>query len=124
MSRLRLQWVFPLQYFGLETTPLAADGVLYVTGQNQVFALDARTGRLLWQYRVESGIIGQPVSYRGPDGRQYVAVLSGIGGWPGALVSLALDIRDSTAANGWAAALPDLAAHTHPGGALHVFRLP
>ena len=44
VSTLKLKWVFPLQYFGLETTPLAADGVLYVTGPNEVFALDALTG--------------------------------------------------------------------------------
>ncbi len=45
VSSLKLQWVFPLPYFGLETTPLAADGVLYVTGPNQVFALDAADRR-------------------------------------------------------------------------------
>ena len=50
VSSLKLKWVFPIQYFGLETTPLAADGVLYVTGPNQVFALDALTGDELWQY--------------------------------------------------------------------------
>jgi PQQ-dependent dehydrogenase (methanol/ethanol family) len=50
VATLKLKWVFPIQYFGLETTPLAADGVLYVTGPNQVFALDAQTGGLLWQY--------------------------------------------------------------------------
>ena len=50
VSRLTLKWVFPIQYFGLETTPLAADGVLYVTGPNQVFAIDALTGGQLWQY--------------------------------------------------------------------------
>ena len=50
VSQLKLKWVFPIQYFGLETTPLAADGVLYVTGPNQVFALDALTGGELWQY--------------------------------------------------------------------------
>ena len=44
VSSLKLKWVFPIPYFGLETTPLAADGVLYVTGPNQVFALDALTG--------------------------------------------------------------------------------
>jgi PQQ-dependent dehydrogenase (methanol/ethanol family) len=50
VASLKLQWVFPVPYFGLETTPLAADGVLYVTGPNQVFALDALTGAPLWQY--------------------------------------------------------------------------
>ena len=43
VASLKLKWVFPISYFGLETTPLAADGVLYVTGPNQVFALDALT---------------------------------------------------------------------------------
>ncbi len=43
VSSLKLKWVFPMSSFGLETTPLAADGVLYVTGPNQVFALDALT---------------------------------------------------------------------------------
>jgi len=50
VSALKLKWVFPLQYFGLEMTPLAADGMLYVTGPNQVFAIDAKTGGLFWQY--------------------------------------------------------------------------
>jgi PQQ-dependent dehydrogenase (methanol/ethanol family) len=50
VSLLKLKWVFPIQYFGLEVTPLAADGVLYVTGPNQVFAIDALTGSALWQY--------------------------------------------------------------------------
>lgn len=50
VSSLKLKWVFPIQYFGLETTPLAAGGVLYLTGPNQVFALDALTGSPLWHY--------------------------------------------------------------------------
>jgi PQQ-dependent dehydrogenase (methanol/ethanol family) len=50
VSSLKLKWVFPIQYFGLEVTPLAASGVLYVTGPNQVFALDALTGTSLWHY--------------------------------------------------------------------------
>ena len=39
-----------MRYFGLETVPLVADGIMYVTGPNQVFALDARTGMQIWQY--------------------------------------------------------------------------
>jgi PQQ-dependent dehydrogenase (methanol/ethanol family) len=56
VSALKLKWVFPLSYFGLETTPLAADGVLYVTGPNQVYALDALTGEALWNYSRPAGI--------------------------------------------------------------------
>lgn len=60
VSSLKLKWIFPIQYFGLETTPLAADGVLYVTGPNQVFALDALTGTSLWHYSRASsnGMVG------------------------------------------------------------------
>ncbi len=50
VASLKLKWVFPIPYFGLESTPLAAGGVLYVTGPNQVFALDASTGNPLWHY--------------------------------------------------------------------------
>jgi PQQ-dependent dehydrogenase (methanol/ethanol family) len=39
-----------MRYFGLETVPLVADGIMYATGPGQVFALDARTGHPIWQY--------------------------------------------------------------------------
>ena len=50
VSGLKLKWIYPTQYFGLETTPLAADGVLYFTAPNQVIAVDALTGAELWKY--------------------------------------------------------------------------
>ena len=46
---------------------------------------------VLWQFKTGSGIIGQPISYKGPDGKQYIAILSGVGGWPGAVISGDLD---------------------------------
>ena len=55
--------------------------VFYGTMDGWFKAVNARTGELLWRYKVDSGIIGQPISYRGPDGHQYIAVLSGVGGW-------------------------------------------
>jgi len=39
-----------MRYFGLETVPLVTGGVMYATGPNQVFALDARTGEPIWNY--------------------------------------------------------------------------
>ncbi|HET9161371.1 MAG TPA: PQQ-dependent dehydrogenase, methanol/ethanol family, partial [Caulobacteraceae bacterium] len=67
---------------------------------------------------------GQPVTYRGPDGRQYVAVLSGVGGWAGAIVAGNLDPRDPTAALGFVGAMGDLKNKTNAGGTLYVFALP
>jgi glucose dehydrogenase len=60
VASLKLKWVFPISYFGLETTPLAADGMLYVTGPNEVFALDALTGAAIWHYSrpPTGGLIG------------------------------------------------------------------
>jgi glucose dehydrogenase len=79
---------------------------------------------LLWQFKTDSGIIGQPTTYRGPDGHQYVAIISGVGGWAGAIVSGDLDPRDSTAAKGFVNAMRDLPEVTTKGGTLYVFRLP
>jgi PQQ-dependent dehydrogenase (methanol/ethanol family) len=101
----------------------AGDVVFYGTMEGWFKAVDARTGELLWQFRTESGIVGQPVTYRGPDGKQYVAVFSGVGGWAGAIVSGQLDPSDSTAALGFVGAMSDLPQHTGPGGTLYVFAL-
>ena len=40
-------------------------------------------GKVLWQRKLSSGIIGQPITYLGPDGHQYVAIPSGVGGAAG-----------------------------------------
>jgi lanthanide-dependent methanol dehydrogenase len=72
---------------------------------------------------VGSGIIGQPVTYRGPDGKQYVAILSGVGGWSGAIVSGGLDPREGTGALGFVNAMSDLPNYTNAGGTLYVFSL-
>jgi PQQ-dependent dehydrogenase (methanol/ethanol family) len=87
-------------------------------------ALDARTGRELWRFKTQSGIIGQPVSYRAPDGKQYIAVLSGVGGWAGAIVSAGLAPEDPTAGLGFVGAMGDLPSVTAAGGALYAFALP
>jgi alcohol dehydrogenase (cytochrome c) len=86
-------------------------------------AVNARTGDALWKFKTGSGIIGQPVTYRGPDGKQYIAILSGIGGWAGTVVSQVIDVRDKTAVTGFANALPDLKQKTAKGGTLYVFAL-
>jgi hypothetical protein len=86
-------------------------------------AVDARTGAPLWKFKAGSGIIGQPVSFRGPDGHQYIAVLAGVGGWAGSIM-FGLDPRDSTAAGGFVNAMRDLPSKTTLGGMLYVFGLP
>ncbi|HEX3572737.1 MAG TPA: PQQ-dependent dehydrogenase, methanol/ethanol family [Acidobacteriaceae bacterium] len=106
------------------TVATAGDLVFFGTMDGWFKAADAKSGKILWQFKTGSGIIGQPVSYKGPDGTQYIAILSGIGGWPGSIVSGNLDTRDDTAANGWGSALRDLKSVTAAGGTLYVFSLP
>jgi PQQ-dependent dehydrogenase (methanol/ethanol family) len=106
------------------TVATAGDVVFYGTMDGWFKALDARTGTELWKFKTGSGIIGQPITYRGPDGKQYVAVLSGVGGWSGAIVAGGLDPRDSSAALGFVNAMRDLPAKSTKGGMLYVFALP
>jgi len=98
--------------------------VFYGTMDGWFKAVDARTGKELWRFKAGSGIIGQPISYRGPDGRQYIAVVAGVGGWAGAVVSGKMDTRDPTGALGFANAMKDLPMKTTAGGILYVFTLP
>jgi outer membrane protein assembly factor BamB len=58
----------------------AGDVAFYGTVDGWFRAVDARTGKMLWSRKLGSGIISAPMSYRGPDGHQYVAVVAGVGG--------------------------------------------
>jgi PQQ-dependent dehydrogenase (methanol/ethanol family) len=100
------------------------DVVFYGTMDGWFKAVNAHDGTLLWQFKCGSGIIGQPITYRGPDGKQYVAILSGVGGWSGAIVAGGLDPRDGTGALGFVNAMTDLPGKTTKGGMLYVFALP
>jgi len=118
-------WQIPEKYPVWSGALATAGGVVfYGTMEGWFKAVDAKTGAILWQFKTGSGIIGQPISYRGPDGKQYIAILSGIGGWPGAIVAGDLDTRDQTAAAGWGKAMEDLPKDTTKGGTLYVFALP
>ncbi len=102
----------------------AGDVVFYGTMDRDFKAVDARSGELLWKFRTGSGIIGQPISFRGSDGKQYIAIADGVGGWAGAIVAGGLDPRDETSALGFVGAMKDLPSATNQGGALYVFSLP
>jgi PQQ-dependent dehydrogenase (methanol/ethanol family) len=79
VNKLALKWTFSIplwqqflpdtpyfhenmRYFGLETVPLVADGIMYITGPNQVFALDARSGEPIWHYQRPrtAGLVSDP----------------------------------------------------------------
>jgi PQQ-dependent dehydrogenase (methanol/ethanol family) len=98
--------------------------VFYGTMEGWLKAVDAATGTELWKFKTPSGIIGNPMTYLGPDGKQYVAVLSGVGGWAGAGVALGISPEDPTAALGAIGAFGDYTSISNAGGTLMVFALP
>jgi glucose dehydrogenase len=102
----------------------AGDVVFYGTMDRWFKAVDARSGDLLWQFRTGSGIIGQPISFKGPDGKQYIAIVDGVGGWSGAVVAGELNPRDDNSALGFVGAMKDLPDHTDKGGTIYAFSLP
>jgi alcohol dehydrogenase (cytochrome c) len=67
VAQLRAAWVFhPGNSQNLEVTPVVFHGIMYVTSANDVFALDARTGRALWHYRrpISSGLLDDAAAHK------------------------------------------------------------
>ena len=107
------------------TLVTAGDVVFYGTMDRWFKAVDARSGDILWSSRLPSGSIGNPMTFRAPDGKQYVAIYSGIGGWFGLPVAADLSREDPLGALGAVGAAYDsgLDKVTSVGGTLHVFAL-
>ena len=97
--------------------------VFYGTMEGWLKAVDAKSGKELWKFKTPSGIIGNPMTYVGPDGRQYVAVLSGIGGWAGIGIAAGIGAEDPTAGLGALGAFGDAGKFTTQGGVLTVFAI-
>ncbi|MDY8109264.1 PQQ-dependent dehydrogenase, methanol/ethanol family [Fulvimarina sp. 2208YS6-2-32] len=121
MPAWQIREEFPV-YSG--TVATAGDVAFYGTMDRWFKAVDARNGEILWQFRAPSGIIGQPSTFMGSDGRQYVAIMSGVGGWAGAVATAELDGRVRNGALGFVGAMQDLPAYTTGGSTLMVFALP
>jgi alcohol dehydrogenase (cytochrome c) len=76
----KAKWQTPYASPNYSSTMVTASDLVFtgvMTGEFQ--ALDANTGQILWSFQTPSGIVGQPVTWQ-KDGKQYVTVLSGIGG--------------------------------------------
>ena len=100
----------------------ASDLVFYGTLDRWFKALDAKSGKELWKFQVGSGVIGNAFTYSN-GGKQYVGVLSGIGGWAG--VAMNLGLTNPTDALGAAGGYAELTKYNAApgGGALTVFSL-
>lgn len=98
--------------------------VFYGTLDGMLKALDARSGAMLWQTRLSSGVVSRPTAFRGPDGKAWLAVLAGPGSLVGMPSASEIDLRDASAAKGLAGLLHDLPPPADRSGTLYVFRLP
>jgi glucose dehydrogenase len=99
----------------------AGDIVFYGTLEGYLKAVDSTSGEELFRFKTPSGIIGNVNTYE-HGGKQYVGILSGIGGWAG--IGLAAGLTEDTAGLGAVGAYKSLSSYTNLGGQLTVFALP
>jgi lanthanide-dependent methanol dehydrogenase len=100
----------------------AGNVVFYGTLDGWFKAADARTGAVLSKFKVGSGVVGNPVVFQGPDGKQYVAIYAGFGGdW--FLISGDVMAQDPADVRPPASFMPDIARHTSQGGIVWIFGL-
>jgi PQQ-dependent dehydrogenase (methanol/ethanol family) len=115
-------WSIPEQ-FSVWSGALATAGdvVFYGTLEGFLKAVDAETGDELYSFKTPSGIIGNVMTYE-HGGKQYVGILSGIGGWAG--IGLAAGLTNPTDGLGAVGGYAALSDYTALGGQLTVFTLP
>ena len=118
----KIVWSIP-ERFSVWSGALATAGdiVFYGTLEGYLKAVDSKTGKLLWKFKTPSGIIGNVNSW-GHGGKQYVGVLSGVGGWAG--IGMAAGLINPTDGLGAVGAYKGLSSYTRLGGVLSVFSLP
>jgi lanthanide-dependent methanol dehydrogenase len=111
------------EQFSVWSGALATAGgvVFYGTLEGYLKAVDAKTGKELYKFKTPSGIIGNVTTYEN-NGKQYIAVLSGVGGWAG--IGLAAGLTDPTDGLGAVGGYAGLSNYTALGGTLTVFSLP
>ena len=118
----KIVWSIPEQFSvwsGVLAT--AGDVVFYGTLDGYLKCIDAKSGKLLWKFKNPSGIIGNTNSWS-HKGKQYVGVLSGLGGWAG--IGFAAGLEKDTDGLGAVGAYKGLSSYTRLGGVLSVFSLP
>jgi lanthanide-dependent methanol dehydrogenase len=108
--------------FQVYSGPLTTDGgvLFYGTLDGWFKAADQATGRTLYQFHTPSGIISNPITYT-HKGKQYVAVLTGVGGW--AAIGLAEGLTKGSEGLGGVGLTASLPDYTNLGGTLVVFSL-
>jgi PQQ-dependent dehydrogenase (methanol/ethanol family) len=100
----------------------AGDVAFYGTLDGWFKSVDARTGKVLSKFKVGSGVVGNPITFRAPDGKQYVAVYAGIGGdW--SLLAGDVNSADPADVRPPSDFAKDIGRHTSQGGMVWLFGL-
>ncbi len=120
----KADWDIPDPYPNWGGSLNTAGGLVFYGSLGGDFrAVDRKTGEILWQRKLGSGILGNPITYE-VQGKQYVSVLSGIGGWIGLPVTAGLDLSDKFGAIGATAMTKATGLAMIPqGGMLSTFRI-
>ena len=124
-SEGKIVWSIP-ERWSVWSGVLTTDGGLafYGTLEGWLKAVDAKTGKLLWKFKTPSGIIGN-VNAWAHNGKEYVGVLSGVGGWAGYVIAGGLeDTGKDTDALGAVGGYRALRSVTKNGGVFEAFALP
>ncbi len=118
----KIVWSRPERFAVWSGALVTSGGIaFYGTLEGFVVAVDQKDGHELWRVKTPSGVIGNINTYE-YEGKQYIAVLSGIGGWAG--IGLAAGLTGNTDGLGAVGAHAELGNHTKLGGVLTVFGLP
>ena len=117
-------WEIPDPYPNWGGALVTDGGLVFYGSLNGDFrAVDRNSGNVLWSRKLGSGIVGNPMTYK-VDGKQYVSVYAGIGGWVGLPVAAGLDMNDKFGAIGATAIAKASGLPLIPqGGTLYTFRL-
>jgi PQQ-dependent dehydrogenase (methanol/ethanol family) len=118
----KIVWSKPEQFSVWSGALTTAGGVaFYGTLEGYFKAVDQKTGKELFKFKTPSGIIGNAMTYM-HNGKQYVGVYSGVGGWAG--IGLAAGLTNPTDGLGAVGGYSGLKQYTNLGGSLTVFSLP
>ncbi len=117
-------WEIPDPYPNWSGTMVTDGGLMFYGSKSGHFrAVDRDNGKVLWSRKLGSGIIGNPITYK-IQGKQYVTIFSGLGGWIGIPVTAGLDMNDKFGAIGATAMAKATGLDKIPqGGEVYTFRI-
>jgi glucose dehydrogenase len=121
-SKGKIVWSKPEQFSVWSGALTTAGGIAcYGTLEGYFKCVGQKDGKELYKYKTSSGVIGNVFTYE-HNGKQYIGVFSGVGGWAG--IGLAAGLTNPTDGLGTVGGYSALSNYTALGGTLTVWTLP